>query len=134
MQSSKINDSSEFTGVTALVDSTIVESTGDIQAVTLDSTNNVTINGVTLTGFRVEDNDANDKLVNQINSITDETGVVASLDDNHRLVLTADDGRNVEITVLGNATRLGITAGAGTTVTGGRLTLESEQHRPRRAL
>ena len=121
-----INDSSEFTGVTALVDATIVESNGDIQAVTLDSTNNVTINGVTLTGFRVEDNDANDKLVNQINSITDETGVVASLDDNHRLVLTADDGRNVEITVLGNATRLGITAGAGTTVTGGRLTLESE--------
>jgi flagellin len=122
-----INDSTEFTGVTAIVESTIVEASGDILAVTLDSTNNVTINGVTLTGFRVEDNDANDKLVNQINAVSDETGVVASLDSDHRLVLTADDGRNVEFNVLGNATRLGLAAGLGMTVTGGRLTLESEQ-------
>jgi len=121
-----INDSTEFTGVSAIVEATVVEASGDILAVTLDSTNNVTINGVTLTGFRVEDNDANDKLVNQINAVSDETGVVASLDADHRLVLTADDGRNVEFNVLGNATRLGLAAGPGTTVTGGRLTLESE--------
>ena len=122
-----INDSTEFTGVSAIVDSTIVSAGSDISAVTLDSTNNITINGVTLTGFRVQNNDADDKLVSQINAVSDETGVIASLDDNHRLVLTAEDGRNVEVTTLGNATQLGLAAGPGTTVTGGRLTLVSEE-------
>jgi flagellin len=122
-----VNDSTQFTGVTAHVESTIVNATGDILGVTLDSTNNVTVNGYTFTGFRVEDNDANDSLVNQMNAVTDRTGVVASLDENHRLVLTADDGRNVEFNVLGNATQLGLAAAAGTTVQGGRVTLESEE-------
>jgi len=122
-----INDSTKFTGVTAIVEETVVQAAADISAVTLDSSNNITINGVTLTGFRVEDNDANDKLVNQINAVADETGVVASLDENHRLRLSADDGRNIEFNVLGNATQLGLAAGPGTTVVGGRLTLESEQ-------
>jgi len=122
-----INDSTEFTGVSAIVDSTVVSAAADISAVTLDSTNNITINGVTLTGFRVQNNDADDKLVSQINAVSDETGVIASLDDNHRLVLTAEDGRNVEVTTLGNATQLGLAAGPGTTVTGGRLTLVSEE-------
>lgn len=122
-----INDSTEFTGVSAIVDSTVVNAAADISAVTLDSTNNITINGVTLTGFRVQNNDADDKLVSQINAVSDETGVIASLDDNHRLVLTAEDGRNVEVTTLGNATQLGLAAGPGTTVTGGRLTLVSEE-------
>ena len=122
-----INDSTEFTGVSAIVDSTIVSAGADISAVTLDSTNNITINGVTLTGFRVQNNDADDKLVSQINAVSDQTGVIASLDDNHRLVLTAEDGRNVEVTTLGNATQLGLAAGPGTTVTGGRLTLVSEE-------
>ena len=122
-----INDSTEFTGVSAIVDSTVVNAGADISAVTLDSTNNITINGVTLTGFRVQNNDADDKLVSQINAVSDQTGVIASLDDNHRLVLTAEDGRNVEVTTLGNATQLGLAAGPGTTVTGGRLTLVSEE-------
>jgi flagellin len=121
-----VNDSTKFTGVTAHVESTVVNASGDILGVTLDSTNNVTINGHTFTGFRVEDNDANDALVNQINAVSGETGVIASLDSDHRLVLEADDGRNIEFNVLGNATQLGLAAAAGTTVQGGRLTLESE--------
>jgi flagellin len=121
-----VNDSTKFTGVTAHVESTVVNASGDILGVTLDSTNNVTINGHTFTGFRVEDNDANDALVNQINAVSGETCVIASLDFDHRLVLEADDGRNIEFNVLGNATQLGLAAAAGTTVQGGRLTLESE--------
>ena len=92
----------------------------------MDSTNNIAINGTVLTGFRVQDNDADDTLVNQINAVSDETGVIASLDVDNRLVLSAEDGRNIEVTVSGNGTRTGLAAAAGTTVTGGRLTLQSE--------
>ncbi len=121
-----INDSTEFTGVRAIVDSTVVVGSGDITAVTLDSTNNLTINGEVITSVRIQNNDSDGTLVNAINAHADDTGVVASLDEDHRLVLEAADGRNVEVTVSGNATRLGIAAAAGTTVTGGRLTLQSE--------
>jgi flagellin len=121
-----INDSTKFTNVTAVVEKTEVVAGSDISAVTMDSTNNIAINGAVLTGFRVQDNDADDTLVNQINAVTDETGVVASLDVDNRLVLSAEDGRNIEVTVSGNGTRTGLAAAAGTTVTGGRLTLQSE--------
>jgi flagellin len=120
-----INDSSNFTGVSAVVEKTEIVATADITAVTMDSTNNISINGKVLTGFRVQDNDADDTLVNQINAVSDETGVVASLDVDNRLVLSADDGRNIELSVLGNGTRTGL-GGVGTSVTGGRLTLQSE--------
>lgn len=120
-----INDSSNFTGVTAVVEKTEIVATADITAVTMDSTNNISINGKVLTGFRVQDNDADDTLINQINAVSDETGVVASLDVDNRLVLSADDGRNIELSVLGNGTRTGL-GGVGTSVTGGRLTLQSE--------
>ena len=122
-----INDSTEFTGVRAIVEDTIVVGSSDIAAVTLDSTNNLTINGEIITSIRIQDNDSDDTLVNAINAVSAETGVVASLDEDHRLVLTADDGRNIEVTVSGNATRLGLAAAAGTTVTGGRVTLQSEE-------
>jgi flagellin len=121
-----INDSTEFTGVKAVVESTVVVATADISAVTMDSTNNIAINGEILTGFRVQANDADDTLVNQINAVQDKTGVVASLDVDNRLVLTADDGRNIELSVLGNGTQTGLANGPGTSVTGGRLTLQSE--------
>ena len=122
-----INASTNFTGVSAIVESTVVSASGDIVGVTLDSTNNITINGQTFTGFRVQDNDADNTLVDQINAVAGETGVLASLDENHRLVLEANDGRNIEVSVLGNATQLGLAAAAGTSVHGGRLTLESEE-------
>jgi flagellin len=66
-------------------------------------------------------------LVNQINAVTDRTGVVASLDVDNRLTLTADDGRNIELSILGNGTQSGLANGPGTSVTGGRLTLQSEE-------
>jgi len=122
-----INDSTEFSGVRAIVEDTVAVATADIAAVTLDSTNNIVINGEIISGFRVEDNDANDTLVGAINAVAEETGVVASLDETNRLVLTANDGRNIEITVSGNGTRTGLAAAVGTTVTGGRVTLQSDE-------
>jgi flagellin len=125
-KAASINDATEFTGVRAIVEDTIVQGTADIAGVTLDSTNNISINGQVITGFRVEANDATDTLVNAINAVTEETGVVAALNQDNRLELTADDGRNIEVTLTGAAT-VGLAAGAGTTVTGGRLTLQSEE-------
>jgi flagellin len=122
-----INDSTNYTGVKAVVESTVIVATADIAAVTMDSTNNIAINGEILTGFRVQDNDADDTLVNQINSVADRTGVVASLDQDNCLVLSADDGRNIEVSVVGNGTQTGLAAAAGTSVTGGRLTMQSEE-------
>ena len=121
-----INDSTDFTGVRAIVEATVVIATADISAVTFDSTNNIAINGEVITGFRVQDNDADDTLVNQINAVSEETGVIASLDLDNRLILSADDGRNIEVTVSGNGTRSGLAAAAGTSVTGGRITLQSD--------
>ena len=69
--------------------------------------------------------DGTENLRSAINQFSNETGVYATLDENHRLVLTAPDGRNICVTVLGNATRLGLSPAAGTTATGGRITLTS---------
>ncbi|MEZ4436515.1 MAG: flagellin [bacterium] len=118
-----INDSTAFTGVRAIVEETTVTG-GAITAGTLDSANNVTINGEAITGIDIELNDANDTLVSAINAVSDRTGVVASLNEANQLQLTAADGRNIEVEVAGNGAALtGLAAG----VTGGRITLQSEQ-------
>ena len=106
-----INDATEFTGVRAIVEETVIVGTADIGAVTLDSTTNLTINGSLITGFRVEANDATDTLVNAINAVSDDTGVVASLNEQNRLELSADDGRNIEVAMVGAA--IGLAGGAG---------------------
>ena len=122
-----INDASQFTGVYATVEPTVVTASADIAAVDFDSNNYIAINGQIISGISVEDNDATSTLVNAINSETNTTGVNATLNHNNRLVLTAPDGRNIEISVAGIGTRVGLAAGAGTTVTGGRITLTSNE-------
>ncbi len=116
-----INDSTSFTGVRAIVNGTSLTG-GAISAQTLDSTNNIEINGQTITGFAIQNDDADGVLVNAINALADETGVVASLDADHQLVLTANDGRNIEVVVNNNGSNTGLT----TDVYGGTLTLQSE--------
>ena len=59
-----INDSTQFTGVTATVEPTVVVANSDITQVTLDSTNLILINGVLITGFTVLSNDAGISSVN----------------------------------------------------------------------
>lgn len=121
-----INDATGFTGVRAIANKTVL--TGNVNAlsaVTLDSTNFITINGETITGFRVEDDDADKSLINAINAVANRTGVVAQLDENLELTLEAEDGRNIELTVSGLATRLGFAAG--NQVQAASLTLQSDE-------
>ena len=112
-----INDASKFSGVTAKVLATEVGGNNNITSGTLDEDSYIVINGEIITGFHVEDDDANGELVNQINAFTDKTGVVASLDSNYRLELTAVDGRNIEVvtTDLDAAQFTGLTQGVYTT-------------------
>ena len=51
--------------------------------------------------------DGSDNLRSLINAASNRTGVVASLDENNRLVLTAPDGRNIIANVVGLGTALG---------------------------
>jgi len=115
-----INDASSFSGVRAIVGETTVNG-ATISAVTLDEATYLTINDQKISGFAVQANDADGSLVDAINAVSDKTGVVASLDQNSKLVLTAADGRNVEVSVTGAGTIGGLSAG----VTGGKLTLQS---------
>jgi len=112
-----INDLTKFTGVKARVLETVVDGNADITAGTLDSTDYIQINGETITGFRIETADGSGELANQINAMSAKTGVVATLDTDNRLVLTATDGRNIEVfTSSANAAAItGLNGGAATT-------------------
>ena len=61
------------------------------------------INGVDIGPVTVQEKDADGSLVNAINSKSDTTGVTASLDESGRLILTAEDGRDVVVTATDNA-------------------------------
>jgi flagellin len=123
-----INDSSQFTGVHARALATKFTGAATVAGGTLDAANYIIINGQTITGFHIDQFDANDELLHQINAVSSETGVIASLDEQNRVVLTAEDGRNVEVQTVGNAhTFTGLRAGgAGTSVGFGALELSSD--------
>ena len=55
----------------------------------------LSINGVDIGPVEVQEKDANGALVQAINSKSNVTGVTASTGENGRLVLTADDGRDI---------------------------------------
>jgi len=93
-----INASSESSGVRAIVNKTVfVADTAKIASVGFDQENYMSINGVALSGFTVQENDADGTLVDAINAVSDETGVTASLTSESFLQLTAEDGRNIEV-------------------------------------
>lgn len=94
-----INDMTPFTKVEARVLATEHVAADPIAGGTLDSTSYIEINGETLTTFDIAPDDADHMLKDQINSVADKTGVIASYDINGRLVLKASDGRNIEIVV-----------------------------------
>jgi flagellin len=132
-----INDAYEFTGVKAIVGETVVGSTlagtiggghavnGDIQGGELDETNFFILNGMKIAGFEVLQNDSDNSLVDAINAVIDETGVIATLDGNSDLVLTAEDGRNIEI--ITSAASVSNITGLQEGVYGGQITLQSNQ-------
>ncbi len=118
-----INDATELTGVSARVLASVYEGNNDVGGGTLDQDNYIQINGQIITGFNVEVDDANGELVAQINAIAEETGVVASLDANYSIVLTANDGRNIDVVAEGaGAARTGLDAA----ITTGQIEFASE--------
>jgi len=92
---------------------------GTVAAVELSGatgTNYIKINGVDVGTVSVSDDDANRNLTTAINSISDLTGVTASVDADGVMTLTAEDGRNISVEVGGTATEIGL-ADNTTTVT-----------------
>ena len=135
-KASAINDAYEFTGVRAIVGDTVVGSAGvtiqgghninnDIAGGALDETEFFILNGSKIAGFNVLQNDSDNSLVDAINAVIDDTGVIASLDGNSRLVLTAEDGRNIEV-LTSSANVEGFT-GLVAGVYGGEISLQSNQ-------
>ena len=126
-----INSLTETTGVRAIVGDTTVAGTAmDVTANggTLDGSNYIELNGEKISGFQVKANDADGSLVDAINAVADETGVTASLDSSSELVLTAADGRNIEIRTVGAGGSItGLNGGAATiSVTTGKIALQSD--------
>lgn len=119
-----INDSTASTGVTAKVLPSQFTAPNAITGGALNGVDNIVINGVIITGFTVAGDDADGRLLKAINEEFDRTGVVASLDVNHHLVLTAEDGRNIDVVVNGAAGGM-VGVPASTTQTGS-LNLYSE--------
>ncbi|MCA9560541.1 MAG: hypothetical protein KC583_18460, partial [Myxococcales bacterium] len=123
-----INDSSEFHKVTAYANATVRASTGAVQNGVLDQNNNVTINGRTITGLTVTASDADENLLDAINAEFEFTGVIARRDSTGQIELYAEDGRNIEVTTLGNGGAItGLVTPAGGDVTTATLTLHSEE-------
>ena len=118
-----INDFTEFHGVTAYVTETHREATGDIGGGQLDEQNYIEINGRIFTGFEVQQDDANENLINAINADLHLTGVLASRDAEGRIDLVAADGRNIEVNVTGGA---GAVTGLSSNVTTAGLRLISD--------
>jgi len=122
-----INSLTETTGVRAIVDETTASGTV-VTGGALDASNYIELNGQKISGFTVQGNDADNSLVDAINAVSDETGVVASLDADSELVLTASDGRNITLETVGTA---GATTGlnngaAAATLSYGQITLQSD--------
>ncbi len=123
-----INDGTPFSDVRAIVEPTEVVG-GAIAGGDLDAADNITINGSTISGITVQASDADDALVDAINAVADDTGVIASIDADSQLVLTADDGRNITVVTSSAdaANFTGLNAGAETVTTGGSLVLQSTE-------
>ena len=120
-----INDSSKYHGVTAQSTATVVN-LGAITADDFDAAANMTINGEQITGISVQTDDADGTLVDAINAVTDKTGVVATIGDtDNALILTAEDGRNIELAATGAPAALAV--GANELTTGG-LVLQADDN------
>ena len=120
-----INDSTKFTGVRAIVNKSEDSNNADITNGVLNSVDFIKVNGETITGITVQNGDADDTLVNAINAVADKTGVIASLNDASQLVLTAQDGRNIEVTA--STVAAASITGLNSEVTGGSITLQAER-------
>jgi len=116
------------TGVTAAANDTVETGSTAILAQTLAANgfkiNNVAINSSNL-GVLADDSDSS--LRNAINAVSNQTGVVATLNSTNELVLTADDGRNITLSAtLAVTTSLGLAAADSAKTIHGTFTLTSD--------
>lgn len=104
-----INDQYATTGVKAVAKNSVTGSSvigGSLAA------GDLSINGVSLGVVNISSNDTNGTLMDSINSISNQTGVTASLNGNGSLELTSQNGENIHITEAnGGAAKAGLTAG-----------------------
>ncbi len=122
-----INDFSEHTNVTARVMKNTRTGVNDVQGGRLDFGHELIINGAVFSGIDVDVRER-DELILSINDRVGETGVLASKDANGRVVLEAEDGRNIEVITNGDAHLItGLRASAGGDVTTSRLLLSSKE-------
>lgn len=91
------------------------------------------INGVSIGPVEVQEKDANGALQNAINAKSGVTGVKASIDENGRLVLTAEDGRDIVVStdnaaadILFNGGEVGTVADLANAVKTGELTISAQ--------
>ncbi len=121
-----INSVSNSTGVTATA-KTVQTGSAAVTAGSI-AAGALTINGVDIGAVTVSSNDADNAVMNAINSISNQTNVTASHEDG-KLVLTSNDGSDITLggTASTDATlHLGDNSAAGGVVTGGIITLTSD--------
>ena len=118
-----INDSTAKTGVKAVANATEVAG-NSVQSGTLDTNNQLQINGVAITSVDVNSGDAQNNLADAINAATDQTGVTAERNANGGISLTAQDGRNIDVQTTGNAANI---TGLANGTTTGTVTLTSDK-------
>jgi flagellin len=107
-----INSVSEHTGVEADIIKAQHTGAGSVTAGILEQ-GDFMINGIDIvrdntggSGMEIKDGDAGQTLMNAINDSKDVTGVMASIDENGALVLTARDGRNIQVQSTSNGNKL----------------------------
>lgn len=99
-----INALSSTTGVTATANATTVNLgtiTADADGIT--GAGDFAINGVDISVAAILSGDSDSALRDAINAVSNQTGVTASLNSSSELVLTAVDGRNIQIAADGDA-------------------------------
>ena len=142
-----INEAYDFTGVRAVVLSTrtdnqsdlniafgadVLGNSGSVTQTILTGSTYMSVNGYKIADLTIEDNDATGSLVDAINAGYDQTGVIAEINENGALVLSAEDGRNITVSYMDSNFGYDIEASIGLRSNlgfayGGRLILQSEK-------
>ena len=96
-----INASTDRHGITATATPSVAN-IGAVAAADFTETDNLIINGQRIIGISTQINDADGTLVTAINAVSEQTGVTATHTE-EGLLLSAEDGRNLEVIINGAA-------------------------------
>lgn len=92
-----INSVSQTTGVRAIVDENVLTGQTALGALDLTSGRYFKLNGTLIAGLTSEAGDSTRTLRDTLNGLQSQTGVYATVDTSGRLVLNAQDGRNITL-------------------------------------